>query len=83
MPLFDFQCDACKAGFERLVRNGEMPTCPQCGSPTLTRLLVSRLAPAGKIEAIRQSNRRAAHAQGLFNNYSTTDQARLLKGKPV
>ena len=43
----------------------------------------SRLAPAGKIEAIRLSNRRAADAQGHFNHYSASERARLLKGKRV
>lgn len=81
MPLFDFQCNACKAEFERLVRARDTPNCPHCGSTEITKLLVSRLAPAGKIEAIRLSNRRSAHAQGLFNHYSPADQARLLKGK--
>ncbi|PZP36587.1 MAG: FmdB family transcriptional regulator [Roseateles depolymerans] len=83
MPLFDFRCEACQAEFERLVRQGDTPTCPNCGSAMVTKLLVSRLAPAGRIEAVRLSNRRAAHAQGLFNNYSPSEQARLLKGKTV
>ncbi|MCE4556830.1 FmdB family zinc ribbon protein [Roseateles cellulosilyticus] len=83
MPLFDFHCDSCQAEFERLVRGSEPPTCPQCGSAALTKLLVNALAPAGKIEAIRMSNRRAAHAQGLFSHYSPSEQARLLKGKSV
>lgn len=83
MPLFDFQCSACQAQFEKLVRSSDVPACPHCGSTSLTKLLVSRLAPAGKIQAIRLSNRRAAHAEGLFNNYSPADQARLLKGRSV
>ncbi|MFG6455710.1 FmdB family zinc ribbon protein [Roseateles sp. BYS96W] len=83
MPLFDFRCQACQAEFERLVRASDTPSCPQCGSTAITKLLVSRLAPAGKIEDIRLSNRRAAHAQGLFNHYSPAEQQRLLKGKPV
>ncbi|MBL8276821.1 MAG: zinc ribbon domain-containing protein [Pelomonas sp.] len=83
MPLFDFQCSACQAQFEKLVRSGDTPACPHCGSTALNKLEVSRLAPAGKIEAIRLSNRRAAQAQGLFNHYSPSDQARLLKGRSV
>jgi putative FmdB family regulatory protein len=82
MPMYEYQCNACHADFERLVRGDAVPTCPECGSSELTKVL-SRLAPAGKIEAIRMSNRRAAAAQGLFNNYSASDQARLLKGKNV
>lgn len=82
MPLFEYQCNACHAEFERLVRGEMVPTCPTCGSTDLTKI-VSRLAPAGKIEAIRMAHRRVAHAQGAFSNYSPSEQARLLKGKSV
>ena len=44
---------------------------------------LSRIAPAGMIEAIRMAHRRVAHAQGHFNHYSASDQAKLLKGKRV
>jgi len=82
MPLYDYHCKACAAEFELLVRASTAPTCPHCGSTELERA-VSRIAPAGKIEAIRLSNRRAADAAGHFNNYSPSDRARLLKGKTV
>jgi len=82
MPMFDFQCKACQAGFELLVRASTVPTCPHCGSTDLEKC-VSRIAPAGKIEAIRLSNRRAADAAGHFNQYSPSERARLLKGKRV
>ena len=78
MPLYDYHCKACDATFERLVRAGSAPTCPQCGSVDLERA-VSRIAPAGKIEAIRMSNRRAAAAQGHFSNLSPSERAKLLK----
>lgn len=82
MPLFDFHCPQCQHHFEQLVRAGNPATCPQCGSTTVEKA-VSRIAPAGKIEAIRLSNRRAADAQGHFNHYSPSERARLLKGKRV
>lgn len=82
MPLFDFHCQACQAEFELLVRGQAVPTCPRCGSTQLEKA-VSRISPAGKIEAIRISNRKAADAQGLFNNYTPSERARLLKGKRV
>ncbi|WP_422846101.1 FmdB family zinc ribbon protein [Acidovorax sp. M2(2025)] len=82
MPLFDYHCKACQAEFELLVRSSTVPTCPHCGSTDLEKC-VSRIAPAGKIEAIRMAHRRAAHAQGHFNHYSPSDQAKLLKGKRV
>lgn len=82
MPLYDYHCQACQAAFELLVRSSTTPACPHCGSSDLARA-VSRIAPAGKIEAIRLSNRRLAAAQGHFNHYSASEQARLLKGKSV
>lgn len=82
MPLFDYHCPQCRADFELLVRASTVPTCPHCASTALLKR-VSRIAPAGKIEAIRLSHRRAAAAAGHLNNYSPAEQARLLKGKPV
>jgi len=80
MPLFDYHCPQCNADFELLVRASAVPACPQCGSTTLDKR-VSRIAPAGKIEAIRMSNRRAAAAQGHLDHYSPSDKAKLLAGK--
>ena len=37
MPLFDFRCRSCGKTFEALVRAGEMPACPGCGSADLER----------------------------------------------
>lgn len=78
MPLHDFHCSACQATFEQLVRGSAAPACPHCGSTALQRL-VSRIAPAGKIEAIRMSNRRAAARQGHFSHFSPAEQTKLLK----
>jgi len=78
MPLYDYHCPVCSAQFELLVRSDTVPTCPHCGATTLTRA-VSRIAPAGKIEAIRMSNRRLADRQGHFSNLSQSERAKLLK----
>ena len=40
---------------------------------------VSRIAPAGKIEAIRASNRRQAAREGHFSNFSAAERAKLTK----
>ena len=34
MPIFEYQCEACKAEFEKLVFSGDDPdiTCPDCRS---------------------------------------------------
>jgi putative FmdB family regulatory protein len=80
MPLYDYNCQACGHPFEALVRAGDTPACPQCGSTALEKCL-SRIAPAGKIEAIRMAHRRVAAAQGHLDHYSPSDKAKLLKGK--
>jgi putative FmdB family regulatory protein len=78
MPLYDYRCKACQAEFELLVRASTVPVCPSCGSVDLDRA-ISRIAPAGKIEAIRASNRRAAAREGHFSNYNQAERAKLLK----
>jgi len=78
MPIHNFHCTACQADFEQLVRASTLPACPHCGSQALQRL-ESRIAPAGKIEAIRMSNRRAAAREGHFSHFSPGEQAKLLK----
>lgn len=80
MPIYDYHCQACGNAFEALVRGDQQPVCPQCANATPTKV-VSRLAPAGKIEAIRMAHRRVAAAQGAFDNYSPSDKAKLLQGK--
>ncbi|MCA8961419.1 MAG: zinc ribbon domain-containing protein [Planctomycetes bacterium] len=39
MPLRDLTCDECQHEFEALVRKGEEPTCPLCGSTKLSTRL--------------------------------------------
>lgn len=80
MPIYDYTCKTCGHPFEMLVRSDTVPACPKCTSTTLEKG-VSPLAPAGKIEAIRMSNRRAAAAQGHLDHYSPSDKAKLLQGK--
>lgn len=39
MPIFEYSCRGCGHQFERLVRGAEVPSCPQCQSQDLERLL--------------------------------------------
>ena len=39
MPLFDFRCRSCGKVFERLVRTGDTPVCPDCGAVDLEKQL--------------------------------------------
>ena len=47
MPLFEFDCQQCSSHFELLIRNGESPTCPQCQSARLEKLLSVPAAHTG------------------------------------
>lgn len=50
MPLFTFECAECNAASEVLVRNGESPQCPACGSSRLAKGL-SHFAPVAAASA--------------------------------
>jgi putative FmdB family regulatory protein len=39
MPIFEYRCSGCSHEFEQLVRTGDTPACPSCGSTSLERLL--------------------------------------------
>jgi putative FmdB family regulatory protein len=78
MPIYDYQCQSCQAEFEQLVRPSSTPTCPQCGSLALQRL-VSRIAPAGTSATLIAAGRRAAAKEGHFSNYSRAERGKLLK----
>lgn len=39
MPLFDYSCRACSHQFEALILRGKSPTCPECKSDDVERLL--------------------------------------------
>ena len=39
MPLFEYRCETCSHVVEILVRNGEQPACPECGSVELEKQL--------------------------------------------
>ena len=39
MPLYEYTCRKCESDFELLIRGGETPECPGCGSKKLEKLL--------------------------------------------
>lgn len=39
MPIYNYNCLSCQAEVEILVRSGETPQCPQCGSKKLVKRL--------------------------------------------
>ncbi|MDA0587961.1 MAG: zinc ribbon domain-containing protein [Planctomycetota bacterium] len=45
MPIFEYQCEECSTEFELLVRSGESPECPSCGTSRLNKLFSAPAAP--------------------------------------
>jgi len=39
MPIYEYVCMSCESHFEELVRAGETPPCPDCGSAKAKRQL--------------------------------------------
>jgi putative FmdB family regulatory protein len=37
MPIYEYVCMKCESHFEELVRNGEEPPCPDCGSAKVAK----------------------------------------------
>jgi putative FmdB family regulatory protein len=46
MPLYAYACESCGNAFETLVRSGDAPQCPSCGSIELMRQLSLIAKPA-------------------------------------
>lgn len=76
MPIYDFRCTACGRTFERLVRGGDAPTCPDCGSGALDRL-VSRPAAPGQSAGLIANARRQAAREGHFSHYSRAEKSKV------
>ena len=57
MPIFEYSCRKCHNQFEKLVRNGKEPVCPECQSDDLEKLLS---LPAVKSETTQDLAMRAA-----------------------
>ena len=49
MPIFSYACRECGKEFQTLVRSGDTPECPSCGSTHLDRQLslIAKPAPGG------------------------------------
>ena len=59
MPLYEYQCRACRHSFEALVRGVDQPACPACQSKEIERLLSSfGVGSEARSHAALQSARR-------------------------
>jgi putative FmdB family regulatory protein len=52
MPIYEYTCRGCSGQFDLLVRGGELPECPQCGSRELTKELSVPAAPVASTSAL-------------------------------
>jgi putative FmdB family regulatory protein len=48
MPIYEYHCRECDVTFEALVRAGTAAACPQCGSPSLDKLLTAPFISSGR-----------------------------------
>lgn len=39
MPIYEYKCRKCAHQFEKLVRNADVPACPQCAAADCEKLL--------------------------------------------
>jgi putative FmdB family regulatory protein len=46
MPIYGYSCQKCGRTFQTLVRSGETPACPSCGSEQLAQQLSLIATPA-------------------------------------
>jgi len=53
MPIYDYKCHACGHFFEELVKLGQAPDCPSCGSADIEQLIS---LPAVSTESSRERN---------------------------
>jgi putative FmdB family regulatory protein len=59
MPLYDYQCRACKHEFEELVRLGETPVCPACGAADPER----KFSPSATVSTDKTRKRSSKQAR--------------------
>lgn len=76
MPFYSYRCGGCGHAFELLVRSGDVPACPSCGSGALDRQ-VSLTAPQGKSANVIGNARAQAAREGHFSNYGKAERSKL------
>lgn len=54
MPIYEYQCSACRHTFEFLVNSDVSPTCPACNSTSLQKRLSAFAVGRGRAEAADQ-----------------------------
>ena len=73
MPLYSYQCKACEAEFELLLRTSDTPSCPSCGSSALEQQ-IAKISPDIRYPRIAKSWRQAAAASCDLSNFSPAER---------
>ncbi len=68
MPIYDYRCIACNHTSELLIRGNTTPTCPECGSQQMEKLVSAPAAPGKSADIIAKARKQAAK-EGHFSNY--------------
>jgi putative FmdB family regulatory protein len=76
MPIYEYHCGGCQRDCELLIRGGDEPVCPECGSRQLEKL-VSRPAPPPQSPGIIARGRSQAAKEGHFSHYSAAEKRRI------
>lgn len=63
MPIYEYECRACRHQFEAIVRLTETPACPECQSPDLERLVSLFAVDSGDSRRIARDAGRRQHAK--------------------
>jgi putative FmdB family regulatory protein len=68
MPIYEFHCEQCGAGFEELVRaEADLVPCPECHSEQTRRAVPSSISPPGRLPrgaGVRDSESRRREREG-------------------
>jgi putative FmdB family regulatory protein len=85
MPIYEFECEACRERFEELVAAGAAAACPECGSER-TRRLFSSVAPPGRqprgAKVRSDESRRSEREAARRDRISESQKRRALGEKP-
>lgn len=60
MPIYEYRCTACSHAFELLIRSGDEPVCPECGSDAIERItsLPTVQSSGTRAQALRAAKKR-------------------------
>jgi putative FmdB family regulatory protein len=63
MPIYEYECRACRHQFEAIVRTGDTPACPECRSADLERLVSLFAVDSGDSRRLSLAAARKQHAK--------------------